>query len=134
MSTDTQVSGPGLVGLFLGAGASYELGMPLVWPLTYELTGWLVPEHLRALNAGWQSQGAGLPAEVIDDLAAVLARTDMHYESILGYLQTQATRFAWLVNSNSNSDGLSASTAYSCNAPSSYHGSIKTAQSRIHEP
>lgn len=93
MSTDTPVSGSELVGLFLGAGASYELGMPLVWPLTYELTGWLVPEQLRALNAGWQSQGGGLPDKVIDDLAVVLARTDMHYESILGYLQTQATRF-----------------------------------------
>jgi hypothetical protein len=32
-----------LTGLFLGAGASYEVGMPLVWELTEELFRWLTP-------------------------------------------------------------------------------------------
>lgn len=82
-----------LTGLFLGAGASYELGMPLVWGLTHELLGWLLPEQLRSLNAGWRAQGGGLPDDVVDDLAGMLARTDVHYESILGYLQTQSSRF-----------------------------------------
>jgi hypothetical protein len=40
------------VGLFLGAGASFELGMPLVWHLTEELRGYLTPDNVRELNAG----------------------------------------------------------------------------------
>jgi hypothetical protein len=43
-----------VIGLFLGAGASVEVGMPLVWELTEELKGWLTPETLRELNEGWK--------------------------------------------------------------------------------
>jgi hypothetical protein len=39
-----------LTGLFLGAGASYEVAMPLVWELTNEIKAWLTPDKLRALN------------------------------------------------------------------------------------
>jgi hypothetical protein len=44
------------VGLFLGAGASFELGMPLVWGLTAELKAWLTPAKLRELNESWRSR------------------------------------------------------------------------------
>lgn len=42
--------------LLLGAGASYELGLPLVWELTNELKTWLMPEKLDWLNDQWKSQ------------------------------------------------------------------------------
>jgi hypothetical protein len=55
-----------LTGLFLGAGASYEAGLPLVWELTDELKKWLTPAKLREFNQGWRLQG-GRPrsAEII---------------------------------------------------------------------
>ncbi len=80
------------IGLFLGAGASYEMGMPLVWGLTAELKEWLTPQHLRELNEGWRLQGQGHPNAVIDDVVSLLERSDMHYEGILGYLETQFKR------------------------------------------
>jgi len=97
-----------LTGLFLGAGASYEAGMPLVWELTSELKNWLTPEKLRELNRGWRQQGGGHPDEVIEEFSTVLQRTDLHYESLLGYLETQFRRhqpnqqeyhslYSWLV-------------------------------------
>jgi hypothetical protein len=97
-----------LTGLFLGAGASYEVGLPLVWELTTELKDWLTPEKLRSLNLGWRAQGGGYPDVVIEDVAQWLTRPDQHYESILGYLETQYRRerqfqreyhglYSWLV-------------------------------------
>jgi hypothetical protein len=81
-----------MTGLFLGAGASFEAGMPLVWDLTAELRKWLTPEKLRSFNESWLRQGGGHPAEAIDGLMAALSRADIHYESILGYLETQFKR------------------------------------------
>lgn len=97
-----------LTGLFLGAGASYDAGMPLVWELTRELKNWLTPDKLRQLNQGWRQQGGGYPDNVIEEFAAVLQRNDLHYESLLGYLETQFRRhqpnqqdyhglYSWLV-------------------------------------
>lgn len=97
-----------LTGLFLGAGASYEVGMPLVWELTSEIKAWLTPDKLRTLNRGWRAQGGGNSEKAIDELVALLEREDMHYESILGSLETQFRRhtpgsqefhglYAWLV-------------------------------------
>jgi hypothetical protein len=98
-------------GLFLGAGASFELGMPLLQDLTNELLAWLTPEKFRELNAArralWR-QGAGFPDAVEEDFAAILKRPGMHYESILGHVQTQFMRpgphkqeyhhlYSWLV-------------------------------------
>ena len=37
-------------GLFLGAGAYYEVGMPLVWELTSELKAWLTPDRSFELS------------------------------------------------------------------------------------
>ena len=81
-----------LTGLLLGAGASYDLGMPLVWELTHELKRWLTPEKLRSLNRHWRCAGLGYPDVVIETLEAVLERPDMHYENILGHLQVQSQR------------------------------------------
>ena len=83
-----------LTGLLLGAGASYDLGMPLLWELTHELKSWLTPEKLRNLNLHWRSGGPGFdfPDAVIEDFASVLERQDMHYENLLGYLQVQSQR------------------------------------------
>ena len=81
-----------LTGLFLGAGASYEAGLPLVRELTDELKKWLTPEKLREFNKGWRIQGGGHPDEVIEDMIACLERPSMHYEAILGYLETQFRR------------------------------------------
>ena len=97
-----------LTGLFLGAGASYETGLPLVWELTTELKDWLTPDKLRSLNLGWRAQGGGYPDIVIEDVAQRLTIPDQHYESILGYLETQYRRqlqlqreyhglYSWLV-------------------------------------
>ncbi|KJC36798.1 hypothetical protein UB31_35690 [Bradyrhizobium sp. LTSP849] len=81
-----------LTGLFLGAGASYEAGLPLVWELTKELKEWLTPDKLREFNRGWRIQGGGYPDEVIEDMIVCLGRPEMHYETILGYLETQWRR------------------------------------------
>lgn len=81
-----------LTGLFLGAGASYEAGLPLVWELTNELKEWLTPEKLREFNRRWRIQGGGQPDEVIEDMIVCLGRAEMHYEAILGYLETQWRR------------------------------------------
>lgn len=97
-----------LTGLFLGAGASVEVGMPLVVELTEELKNWLTPAKLKELNASWLTQGTGFPDLVINDFAAVLTNDEMHYESLLGYLETQYRRrsphqqqyhgiYSWLV-------------------------------------
>ncbi len=82
----------GLTGLFLGAGASYEAGLPIVWELTEEITSWLTPEKLRKFNQGWRDQGGGYSNEVMEDFASILTMPNTHYESMLGYLETQYRR------------------------------------------
>jgi hypothetical protein len=54
-----------LTGLFLGAGASYEAGMPLVWELTAEIKNWLTADKIRELNACWRIQGGDYSDSVI---------------------------------------------------------------------
>jgi hypothetical protein len=95
-------------GLFLGAGASFEAGMPLVWDLTAEIKAFLTPDRLRELNKGWLAQGTGNPDAVIDSLTASLVNPTMHYENVLGNLEVQFKRpsnlrqqyhglYSWLV-------------------------------------
>src|SRR5437763_5208191 len=79
-------------GLFLGAGASYEAGMPLASKLIAEIKNLLRPAKLRQLNAEWQLQGAGYPDEVIEDLVGMLVRPDVHYEAALGFMEVQFRR------------------------------------------
>ena len=98
-----------LTGLFLGAGASYEIGMPLVQGLTEEICNWLTPEKLRSLNLSWRSHGGGYQDRILDDFISVLQRSDQHYETLLGYLEVQFSRsspdsqeyhalYSWLVD------------------------------------
>jgi hypothetical protein len=95
-------------GLFLGAGASFEAGMPLVWDLTAEMKAWLTPEKLRELNRGWRTQGTSNDDAVIDSVVSSLVNPTMHYENILGNLEVQFKRpnnlrqqyhglYSWLV-------------------------------------
>lgn len=97
-----------LTGLFLGAGASAELGMPLVWELTEGLKQWLTSDKLRRFNEGWHLQGGGKSDAVIEDFLSVWERPEMHYEAVLGHLETQFRRpsplqgeyqhlYSWLV-------------------------------------
>ncbi|MDL2407287.1 hypothetical protein PY650_16765 [Rhizobium calliandrae] len=83
-----------LTGLLLGAGASYELGMPLVWELTGEIKTWLTADKIRAFNASWRQQGGGYSDRVIDDFVSMLGLPAVHYEAILGYLEAQRGRQA----------------------------------------
>ena len=98
-----------LTGLFLGAGASYEAGMPLVSDMTDRLKEWLTCDKLRSLNDGWNSHGLGFLDTTIDDFETVLSRPDLNYEDLLGHLETQFRRhsstsqdfhglYSWLVD------------------------------------
>jgi hypothetical protein len=97
-----------MTGLFLGAGFSYEAGMPLAWDLTAEIKGWLTADKLRNLNECWKVRGTGFPDGVIEDVIGVLQRPEVHYEALLGYVETQSKRshsllqeyhgiYSWLV-------------------------------------
>jgi hypothetical protein len=81
-----------LMGLFLGAGASYEIGMPLAWELTGQLKARLNGDTLRALNEEWKAQSGGYSDEVIADFALMLSLPEFHYENLLGYLEVQQRR------------------------------------------
>jgi hypothetical protein len=83
-----------VIGLFLGAGASYELGMPLVTELTAEFKAYLNVNRIEAFNAQWRAQGGGYSNEIVDELNSLVADASMHYEAIIGYFQTQANRFS----------------------------------------
>jgi len=95
------------IGFLLGAGASYECAMPLTSELTAELRAKLTPEKLRDFNQAWHKQGGGHPESVIEALADVWVRPGLHYESILGFLETQFRRnvlrqdyhalYSWLI-------------------------------------
>lgn len=97
-----------LTGLFFGAGASCELGMPLVWDLTSEIRRFLVPGKVRTFNEGWLQQGTGWDKEVVEHVETLLQNQDLHYENILGNLEIQFRRssrrnqdfhsaYSWLV-------------------------------------
>jgi hypothetical protein len=75
--------------LLLGAGFSAEFGLPLTWHLTAELKNWLTPAKLRSLNKGWIEQGGGYHNSVIEDACRLLRNQQLHYENILGNLQTR---------------------------------------------
>lgn len=79
-------------GLLLGAGSSYELGMPLVWDLTHEIKRWLTPEKFKLFNHNWRQQGTGYNDIVVNDFIKCLENSSLQYESILGYLETQFIR------------------------------------------
>lgn len=75
----------------IGAGFSCEFGLPLVSELTKEIRSLLTPETLRGVNSAAR-QGHGHPAALIDEFLLVLQRADLHYEQIIGWLQTESLR------------------------------------------
>ena len=80
-------------GLFLGAGASYELGMPLVWELTKLLKRDHVPEILRKMQ-NYQSAGSAThwSEESVELLISLLSDDDLHYEAVIGAIEVEAQR------------------------------------------
>lgn len=80
-----------LTGFLFGAGASRELGMPLVTGLTAKLRSLVTSDKLRKMNAVWRSEGHGIADPVVEDLVSLLA-SDVSYEGVLGWLETQQRR------------------------------------------
>jgi hypothetical protein len=79
-----------IFGLFLGAGASFELGMPLVKTLTKEFKEFWSPPRLQNFNEEWKKQGNGYEDGIIDQITGLIEDPDLNYENILGNLQTKA--------------------------------------------
>jgi hypothetical protein len=80
------------VGFLLGAGASFELGMPLTSHLTAQFKAFFAPARLCRMNDTWRRDRGGYDLAVIDGVSAALSRSDMHYEAILGFIQTEQRR------------------------------------------
>jgi hypothetical protein len=78
------------LGLFLGAGASFELGMPRLPP--HRRVQGVSADHLKELNTGWRALGGGFDESVIAFMTNLLQRQGLHYENILGCLQTMSAR------------------------------------------
>lgn len=73
----------------LGAGFSWEFGMPLVWELTDEIRRLLTPEAVRRQIAS-AAPGHGYPQALVEEFLTVLGRSELHYEQIIGWLQTES--------------------------------------------
>ncbi|MCX2796409.1 hypothetical protein OQJ62_15905 [Microbulbifer thermotolerans] len=78
--------------LFIGAGATYDCGMPLVWELTAEIRRWLTAEKLIALNKNWKSQGGDWDQDVILCVVSLLENENLHYENIIGAIEVECAR------------------------------------------
>jgi len=78
--------------LLLGAGASFDAGMPLVTELTAELRRWLTPDKLARFNEGWRARGGGWSDGPISMLLAALQNGSMHYEQIIGAIEVEFAR------------------------------------------
>ena len=81
-----------LTGLLLGAGASFDIGMPLVRELNRDLKRYMTPERLRSMNLWQKSRGGGVPDQAIEVLIALLDRDDLNYEQIIGNLEVRSHR------------------------------------------
>ncbi|WP_111641773.1 hypothetical protein [Marinimicrobium alkaliphilum] len=76
--------------LLIGAGASYECGLPLAEELGAELRLWLTPERLAAHNEAWAEQGVAWPRPVVALMEAWLADRTQGYEDLLAQLDARA--------------------------------------------
>jgi hypothetical protein len=76
-------------GLFLGAGASFEAGLPLVWDLTNELRSWLTESKFRSINEMMRVHGRGWSDKVVDEFIIALNDPNMHYEGLLGSIEAR---------------------------------------------
>lgn len=79
--------------LFLGAGFSFEMGLPLVWDLTKMLKEWLTPAKLRELN-NKPGKDPALPEEVCKLYDELHADSSLHYEQIAHKIQQARTRIS----------------------------------------
>ena len=79
-------------GILLGAGASYDCGMPLVWELTAEIRRWLTKPKLAQYNNGWKLQGGGWDDYMIFELEKLLDNKNIHYEEMIGNIETLFSR------------------------------------------
>lgn len=78
--------------LFIGAGATYDCGMPLVWELTAEIRRELTPGKIISFNKNWKSQGRGWDQGVASCLISLLENKDLHYENIIGAIEIECSR------------------------------------------
>ena len=81
-----------LTGLLLGAGASFDIGMPLIRELHRDLKRYMTPERLRSMNLWQKSRGGGVPDQAIEVLIDLLDRNDLNYEHIVGNLEVRSRR------------------------------------------
>jgi hypothetical protein len=72
-----------LTGLLLGAGASYDFGLPLVSKVDPELKKRLIAYFHGVVDC---------PKEISSQALSILGREDMNYENMIGYFQLQAYR------------------------------------------
>ena len=79
-------------GLLLGAGASCELAMPLVWELTEEIYDFLTPTQLRDFNNNWKKMRCGYPDDIIELICKFLDKKEFHYESLIGAVELEIKR------------------------------------------
>lgn len=79
-------------GFLLGAGASFQLGMPLVTHLTSLFKAFYNDHQLQRIAKGRLNYGEPVPPAVMDCVREALGRNDMHYEAVLGRLQTESRR------------------------------------------
>lgn len=78
--------------IFIGAGATYDCGMPLVWELTAEIKRWMTPEKLTTLNENWKARGGGWSNDVLCSLIELLENKNLHYENIIGAIEVECSR------------------------------------------
>lgn len=81
-----------LTGLLLGAGASFDVGMPLTKELHRDLKRYMTPERLRSMNLWQESRGGGVPEQAIEVLIELLGRDELNYEQIIGNLEVRSRR------------------------------------------
>lgn len=74
-------------GLLLGAGASFDCGLPLVWELTAELKRWLKPSKIAEINEVRRVHGSAWDDAIVETLASRLADPAMHYENVIGAIE-----------------------------------------------
>jgi hypothetical protein len=72
-----------LKGILLGAGASFDFGLPLVKKFD--------PVFKERLTV-YFSRVVGCPNNIVDEALTILSRKDMNYESMIGYFQIQSDR------------------------------------------
>lgn len=78
--------------LFLGAGASYDCGMPLVSELTAEFKRWFTAEKIHSINQIQRRGGYGWSDATVAKLIMRVGNPRMHYENLIGSLEVEFSR------------------------------------------